>query len=220
MDHEPNPPTLPGFERNIQMTHTLRNGQCKRHSKDRGQGPSSYWMQEPGLVFDALDICPGRHILDMGCGAGDYALQAARLTGPLGRVTAVDHWSPTVDALKTAAKAAGLSQIQCLTADITKPLPVKQNSMDLCMAFTVLHIFGAENSRKSLFLEAARVLKSKGKLAVMECKKEEMSFGPPIHMRLSPEEVETMAVGCGFRKIGYTDLGYNYLAMFSLAPNL
>jgi hypothetical protein len=25
-------------------------------------------MQDPGLVFDALDICPGLSILDMGCG--------------------------------------------------------------------------------------------------------------------------------------------------------
>ena len=200
------------------MTQTLKHGQCRHHSKGRGQGPSSYWMQKPGGVFDVLDICPGRHILDMGCGAGDYALQAARLTGPLGQVTAVDHWPPIVDALKAAAKAAGMSQIQCLTADITKPpLPVKQNSMDLCMAFTVLHIFGAENSRKSLFFEAARVLKPKGRLAVMECKKEERSFGPPIHMRLSPKEIEAVAVGCGFRKIGYTDLGYNYLVMFSLS---
>jgi len=198
------------------MTQTLKNGQCKGHSKNRGQGPSSYWMQEPGLVFDALDICPGRHILDMGCGAGDYALEAARLTGPLGRVTAVDHWPPTVDALRAAATAAGLSQLHCLTGDITKPpLPVKQNAMDLCMAFTVLHIFGAEHSRRGLFLEAARVLKPGGQLAVIECKKEEMSFGPPVHMRLSPEEVEAVASGCGFRKTGYTDLGYNYLVMFT-----
>lgn len=196
----------------------MKNGQCRRNSKGRGQGPSSFWMQEPGLVFDALNICPGRRILDMGCGAGDYTLQAARLTGPLGQVTAVDNWPPTVDALNAAAKTAGLAQIQCLTADITKPpLPVKENAMDLCMAFTVLHIFGTENSRKSLFFEAARVLKPKGRLAVMECKKQEMPFGPPIHMRLSPEEVERLAVACGFKKIGYTDLGYNYLALFGFS---
>ncbi len=200
------------------MTQTVKNGQCKHHSKGRGQGPSSYWMQEPGLVFDVLDIDSGRHILDMGCGAGDYTLEAACRTGPLGQVTAVDQWPPTVDALRMAAKAAGLSQIKCFTADITKPpLPVRQNSMDLCMAFTVLHIFGTENSRKSLFLEAARVLKPKGRLAVMECKKEEMPFGPPIYMRLSPKEVEAVAMGCGFRKTGYTDLGFNYLVMFSLS---
>nr|WP_319491730.1 class I SAM-dependent methyltransferase [uncultured Desulfobacter sp.] len=186
----------------------------------RGQGPSSFWMQEPGLVFDALDICPGLNILDMGCGAGDYTLQAARLTGPLGQVTAVDKWPPTVDALKRTAKTAGLPQIQCLTADITKPpLPINPETMNLCMAFTVLHSFGNENSRKKLFFEAARVLKSTGRLAVMECKKQEMPFGPPIQMRLYPEEVEGLAAAYGFKKIGYTDLGYNYLAIFRLSTS-
>ena len=202
------------------MTQTLKNKHCKGRSKGRGQGPSSYWMQEPGLVFDVLDICPGQHILDMGCGAGDYALKAANLTGPLGRVTAVDHWPPTVDALKAAATNAGLSQIQCLTGDITKPpLPVEDHSMDLCMAFTVLHIFGAQETRKKLFLEANRALKPKGRLAVMECKKEEMSFGPPVQMRLSPEEVEALAIGCGFKKTGYTELEFNYLVMFTATRN-
>ncbi len=173
-------------------------------------------MQEPEQVFRILDIGPGRHILDMGCGAGDYALQAARLAGRSGRVTAVDHWPPIVDALKAAARAAGLSGIRCLTADITQPpLPVEGHSMDLCMAFTVLHIFGSEHHRKGLFKEAARVLKPGGRLAVMECKKEDMSFGPPVHMRLSPDEVRALALECGFRETGCTDLGYNYLSIFT-----
>ena len=198
----------------------MKKGEDRHHSRCRGQGPSSYWMQEPGIVFDALEICSGLSILDMGCGAGDYTLQAARMTGPLGQVTAVDNWPPTVDTLKTAANAAGLPQIQCLTADITKPpLPIKPNIMDLCIAFTVLHSFGTENSRKHLFFEAARVLKSTGRLAVMECKKQEMPFGPPIQMRISPQEVERLAAACGFKKIGDTDLGYNYLTMFRLSKS-
>ncbi len=199
------------------MTGMEKAEQCKGRSKGRGHGPSSYRMQEPELVFDVLDICRGQHILDMGCGAGDYTLQAARLTGSCGHVTALDHWPPTVESLQDVADSAGLSQVRCLTADLTKPpMPAPDSSMDLCMAFTVLHIFGTESDRRSLFLEAARVLKPDGRLAVMECKKEEMSFGPPLHMRLSPEEVEALAVGCGFLKTGCTDLGYNYLIMFSI----
>lgn len=200
------------------MTQTEKKKQCRGGGKGRGQGPSSYWMQESGLVFDALDIGPGLHILDMGCGAGDYALKAARLTGATGQVTALDHWPPTVDALDARAKSQGLCQLTCLTADLSKPpLPVQAGVMDLCMVFTVLHIFGPGQGRKNVFSEALRVLKPNGRLAMMECKKEEMSFGPPVHMRLSPEEVEALALECGFRKTGYTDLGFNYLSIFS--PN-
>jgi len=189
--------------------------QCRKNS-GKGQGPSSYWMQEPEHVFEVLNICPGQHVLDMGCGAGDYTFQAAGLVGASGLVTALDHWPPIVTALEAAAAATGLSQVRCFAADIREPpLPVQDHSIDICMAFTVLHIFGQDRHKKALFREAARVLKFQGHLAVMECKKEEMSFGPPVHMRLSPEEVEAVAMECGFQKIGYTDLGYNYLILFS-----
>lgn len=193
--------------------------QCEGHTCSNGKGPSSFWMQDPERVFEILNILPGQHILDLGCGAGDYTLQAACLVGTSGLVTALDHWQPIVEAVETSARAAGLSQIRTLNADITSPpLPVKDNEMDLCMVFTVLHIFGSADHKDALFREAARILKHRGCLAVMECKKEAMPFGPPVHMRLSPEEVETEARKHGFQTIDYTDLGYNYLVRFSIKP--
>lgn len=189
-----------------------------RKSGHRGQGPSSYWMQEPSLVFDALKLCPGNQVLDMGCGAGDYALEAARIVGPSGLVTAVDHWPPIVDAMEKAARAEKLTNVKAVLGDLTQPpLPVDDNCMDMCMIFTVLHIFGLKSHAPGIWREAARVLKPGGCLAVVECKKEEMSFGPPVHMRLAPEEVEESIRDMGFTKTGYTDLGYNYLLRFTLA---
>ena len=183
----------------------------------RGHGPSSFWMQEPAYVFDALGIVPGERVLDLGCGAGEYTLTAARLVGASGHVTALDHWPPIVTAMENAARAAGLPQICALQADITcPPLPVQDNDMDLCLLFTVLHIFTLDRHKGSLYREMARVLKPGGRLAVLECKKEEMPFGPPIYMRLSPDEVEASLKEYGFNKTGYMDLGYNYLIQFAL----
>lgn len=185
----------------------------------RGQGPSSFWMQDPATLFDLLEISAGQHILDLGCGAGEYALKAAHLVGPSGSVTALDHWPPIVDAMEAAALAACLSQIRVLKADITTPpLPVDDDDMDLCMVFTVLHIFSLNQHKDALYREMARVLKPGGRLAVLECKKEEMHFGPPVHMRLSPDEIEASLKGYGFKKTGYRDLGYNYLVQFALEP--
>ncbi|WDP91986.1 MAG: methyltransferase domain-containing protein [Desulfobacter sp.] len=182
-----------------------------------GNGPSSYWMQDPVLLFDALGIRPGEEILDLGCGAGDYTLEAARRTGEGGCVTAVDHWPPTVDGMAAAAGARGLTQVRALKADLLHPpLPVAQNSVDLCMVFTVLHIFDMERFSDRVFRELARVIRPGGRLAVLECKKEEWSFGPPLHMRLSPGEVETFIRGYGFQKTGLKNFGYNYLLSFTL----
>lgn len=54
-----------------------RNGEWQRHhgnhcrqSLAAGQGPSSYWMQDPAVVFEALRLEPGTVFLDLGCGTG------------------------------------------------------------------------------------------------------------------------------------------------------
>ena len=40
--------------------------------------------------------------------------------------------------------------------------------------------------------EVKRLLKSNGKLAIVEIKKEDTPFGPPLDMRISPEKLRTI----------------------------
>ena len=203
------------------MTHTSVHPNCRgtRPNRAGGRGPSSFWMQAPDLVFDDLAISPGERILDLGCGAGEYTLEAARQAGPSSIVTALDHWPPIVEAMKQSARDEGLTWIRTIRADITRPpLPVDSGSVDLCLLFTVLHIFDVECHSRPLFREISRVLAPGGTLAVLECKKEDMPFGPPMHMRLSPGQVEAIATDTGFRKTGRVDLAYNYLLRFVHQP--
>jgi hypothetical protein len=53
-------------------------------------------------------------------------------------------------------------------------------------------------------------------LAIIECKKEEMAFGPPLNMRISPKELEEGISVYGFQKTNYLDLGYNYMLLFKV----
>ena len=67
--------------------------------------------------------------------------------------------------------------------------------------------------------EVRRALKSDGRLAIIECKKQDQPFDPPKYMHLSPEEIEGLTESCGFEIIGFTDLGYNYLIQFGPTGN-
>jgi len=64
----------------------------------------------------ALDLQPGERVLDIGCGAGETSLAAARLVGPNGRVVGVDISKPLLDLGRGRAEAQGL-KVEFIEAD-------------------------------------------------------------------------------------------------------
>jgi ubiquinone/menaquinone biosynthesis C-methylase UbiE len=173
-------------------------------------------MHAPDLVFNEISLKEGNNILDLGCGPGDYSIEASRTVGSSGAVYALDKWQYLLDDLIKEADAQGLKNIRAMVSDITGTLPVEAGCIDICLLFTVLHIFDLSKVEKTIFNEIRRVLKPCGRLAIIECKKEEQPFGPPKHMRLSPEDIEDSIQQYGFRRLGLTDLGYNYMIQFAV----
>jgi tRNA-Thr(GGU) m(6)t(6)A37 methyltransferase TsaA len=172
-------------------------------------------MQNPEMVFDALALNEGDTILDMGCGPGDYAIRASEIVGDSGVVYALDRWQDVIEELAEKARSRGLKNIRAIVSDITERLPVDDESVDICFISTVLHSLNLTDIERALFGEVRRVLKRGGRLAIIECKKEEQPFGPPIAMRLSSEQLESSIVRYGFEMMDLVDLGCNYMIIFS-----
>jgi ubiE/COQ5 methyltransferase family. len=75
----------------------------------------------------------------------------------------------------------------------------------------VLHGLVANGEWERALKEVVRVIKPHGKLAIVEFKKIETPMGPPLSIRLSPEEVEMLAKGYGFSKVAVKEAGpYHY----------
>ena len=108
-------------------------GKCK-HSK------SSYWMQEPELVFSELTLKSGDCFFDLGCGPGDYSFQASAIVGDSGVVYALDREKELIDELKEKAACQGLKNIKAIAADINAPLLIEDKCVDVCFMATALHI--------------------------------------------------------------------------------
>ncbi len=193
-----------------------RCGHEQCHGKHgRGRGRSSYRLQDPRLVFGELKIREGHCFVDMGCGPGDYAIRVSRIVGDAGIVYALDASHRMVDGLKKEIVRQGLKNIKAVVCDITGRLPIEESTADVCLAAMVLHIPVVTGKMGPLLEEVHRILKPDGCFAVIECKKEGVPFGPPVEMRLSPEDVERSATQYGFKKTGFTDLGYSYLVQFT-----
>jgi ubiquinone/menaquinone biosynthesis C-methylase UbiE len=70
------------------------------------------------LLFAEAGIESGMRVLDVGCGAGDGAMLAARMVGPTGRVVGVDVNPEIVETARARAQAAGLVQVSFVAGDI------------------------------------------------------------------------------------------------------
>jgi ubiquinone/menaquinone biosynthesis C-methylase UbiE len=181
-----------------------------------GAGHSSFGLLDAARLLGELNLKSGLTFLDLGCGEGNYTLALADQIGPAGLIYALDLWEPGLEALKQKAAAAGYKNIRTLQVNIGQTLPLEAGSIDYALMATVLHDLVEFHMGDAALKEAARVLKPGGTLAIVEFKKVEGPPGPPLHIRLAPDEVEKMAAPFGFKKTRLAEVGpYNYLVLFT-----
>jgi len=138
------------------------------------------------MILNNLQIYPGQTILDAGCGNGYMSKRFSELVGNNGRVYALD---PDKEAINNLKKEVEKTNIEPLVGDITKTTELKDCSIDLIYLSTVFHIF-SDDQVVHFEKEIKRILRPKAKLAIVNIKKENTPFGPPIEMRSSPEELK------------------------------
>jgi ubiquinone/menaquinone biosynthesis C-methylase UbiE len=150
------------------------------------KGRSTEDYLDTSLVLSALAIVPGQTILDAGCGYGYMAREFARALKGRGRVYALDADPEAIAEIQTGTEG---TLIETLEGDITRPNPLKPSSIDLIYLSTVFHGF-SEDEISGFLAEARRLLKPDGRLAIVEIDKVETTFGPPLHLRFSPEDLK------------------------------
>lgn len=110
-----------------------------------------------------LDILPGQHILDAGCGTGADAQELAKLLGPEGQVIGLDFSQTMIDVASHRSQQAP-SPVSFLQGDLHQ-LPFEDNIFDRCYADkTFQHL---PNPGQAL-LELVRVTKPGGRLVIVD----------------------------------------------------
>jgi ubiquinone/menaquinone biosynthesis C-methylase UbiE len=63
--------------------------------------------------------------------------------------------------------------------------------------------------------EMNRVIKPHGRLLIVDFKKRETGFGPPVSIRISKVQAVKLLSKSGFILVGQKDLEYHYLLVFT-----
>lgn len=179
-----------------------------------GAGKSSFDLIDAAGLMDNLEPLLGRAVLDLGCGYGDYSLALAERVESEGVVHAVDPWEEGIRELKQRAGENEGAPIHAHVADAAQGIPLPDNSVDLCLMAAVLHDIMHDWGHEAALAEAGRVLKPEGTLAVLEFRKIEGMAGPPVHIRLSEDELREVLFRNGFTVGTVSDNGDQfYLAL-------
>ena len=89
-----------------------------------------YWGKISLEVLQEAGIGTGMRVLDLGCGAGDFSLQAAELVGPSGSVLGIDRSARAVQQARRRAAALKVNHLRFQAADL--------ETIDLSLTFDAL----------------------------------------------------------------------------------
>ncbi|MBI2938982.1 MAG: methyltransferase domain-containing protein [Chloroflexi bacterium] len=115
-----------------------------------------------GNPFRLGDICPGEHVVDVGCGAGLDTLIAAQMVGPTGRVVGVDMTPAMLEKARRGAVASGLANVE-IRHGYADALPIPDGWADAVISNGVLNLMP---DKAAALKEMARVLKPGGRLHI------------------------------------------------------
>jgi ubiquinone/menaquinone biosynthesis C-methylase UbiE len=121
------------------------------------------WRPEMEPLLQRMDLRPGMHVLDFGCGPGLLAEEMARRVGDGGRVVGVDLNEAFLAGARERAHAAQMRNIAFVSGDGSAPLP--DASFDRALCKNVLeYVTDAEETLRDLL----RLLKPGGLLHISD----------------------------------------------------
>ena len=164
---------------------------------------------KPLELLQRAGVQAGEIILDWGCGAGFFALPAARLVGEAGQVVAVDVQPEMVAATQEAAAKAGLANIEVMAAEEYQ-LPPGLPAFDWVILAYILH--EVHEPRRLLEL-AQRALKPGGRLLIVEWPQEIGPHGPPAAERLAPADLAAWYEPLGLQREAFWEAPPEYYAL-------
>lgn len=164
---------------------------------------------DPVKILKEMRLRRNMTAVDFGCGSGGWVIPLAKELEE-GRVIAVDILEEPLSSLKSRAKMEKILNIETVLANAEKGTDIFENSADLVLMTNLL--FQCED-RKKVLEEGKKVLKSSGKLLVVDWNPDS-SIGPK-EGRISQEDVKVLAEGVGLKiKKEFKAGSYHYGLIF------
>lgn len=174
------------------------------------EDPDRIKRHDPALLFRKVGLKSGMSVADLGCGTGFFTLPAAGIVGANGHVYAVDKVPDVLEVLKAKLRDGNVRNVRVIQADVAST-QLEPGSVQMVLMANIFH-----DVRERSLDEVERILKPGGKLVVLEWRPIATPHGPPLDLRLSPQELTKIIEVRGFRVKQEFEIGsWHYVVVAS-----
>ena len=172
---------------------------------------ASNLKNKPDDVLESLNLTPGIIVANVGVGGGYFTIRLAEIVGRKGRVYAVDTKLDLLKYVEEKAENKGLENIQTILAE--EDFFVLPEKVDLILMINVCHHL---RNRLEYFKDFNKMLRSDGKVAILEYEKGVSSNFHDIFSHYVPKEILVKEMReTGFRLVKtFTFLPYQSFTIY------
>ena len=158
---------------------------------ERFESPERDAYQQPEKVLAYLGELSGKKIMDIGAGSGYFSVKMARKGA---QVIAADVDDQFLKHIQKRAEAEKLSNIELRKIPYDDPL-LKKEEVDLVLVVNTYHHI---ENRSAYFAKVKEGIQSAGELVIIDFFKSEIPVGPPVHHKVSMDQVITELKAAGY----------------------
>ena len=171
----------------------------------------------PKRNISVLGIEPGMKVADFGSGSGAYVLLIAERLEGFGRVYAVDIQRDLLRRIANETTRRGYKNVEVLWGNLEQPggSKIGDGSVDLVLVSNLL--FQVEH-KENVILEAYRVLRAGGKVAIIDWQESFGGMGPHRHDVVMKATALAMAQAAGFELVREFPAGAHHYGLTMRRP--
>lgn len=173
-------------------------------------------LLDPMEILGRLGVTTGSIVADLGCGgAGHFTIPAAKLVGHKINVYAVDVQKSVLASVSSIGRLEGISNIKTVWADLETlgSTNIPKSSLDYGM---IINMLFQSKKQKEVLQEAIRLVKSGGKIMVLDWKHGHPNFGPEDKDRVDSEKIKKIAKDLKLKLVSEFEAGtYHFGLIFT-----